>query len=309
MKCLKNLFIGLIICLIGVSCAGDTVNIKMTELQRLLNCPTKLITKVDSNIVVGVIDSGIDFSSGNMKDSMYENCGEISLNKIDDDKNGYIDDCNGWNFYDENNQIYSEYLYDYHGTMIASLIADSQIGVAPGIKVLPLKCFRGNKGDINDIVNAINYGYDMGVRIFNCSWDFEEYNDTLYYTMRNYKDAIFVCSAGKTHIDLAKKNIYPACYGLENIIVVGGKTNYKGYCEATGYGDIVDIYAPAEGVFCRLPEGDSAYSEGVSLAVAITSASIALAYEYDQNITVKQIRSRLKECEENFLNITTLCGI
>jgi len=54
--------------------------------------------KKSTTIIVGVIDSGVDFEHEDLKNVMWVNPGEIAGNGIDDDKNGYIDDIHGWNF-------------------------------------------------------------------------------------------------------------------------------------------------------------------------------------------------------------------
>ena len=54
--------------------------------------------KKSTTIVVGVIDSGVDFNHEDLKSVMWTNPGEIPGNGIDDDKNGYVDDIHGWNF-------------------------------------------------------------------------------------------------------------------------------------------------------------------------------------------------------------------
>lgn len=54
--------------------------------------------KQSTTVIVGVIDSGVDFNHEDLKDVMWTNPGEIAGNGIDDDKNGYVDDIHGWNF-------------------------------------------------------------------------------------------------------------------------------------------------------------------------------------------------------------------
>lgn len=54
--------------------------------------------KKSTTVIVGVLDSGVDFMHEDLKDIMWTNPGEIAGNGIDDDKNGYVDDIHGWNF-------------------------------------------------------------------------------------------------------------------------------------------------------------------------------------------------------------------
>ncbi len=57
-----------------------------------------LKNKTSKTVIVGVIDSGVDYEHEDLKDVMWTNKKEIPGNGIDDDKNGYVDDIHGWNF-------------------------------------------------------------------------------------------------------------------------------------------------------------------------------------------------------------------
>lgn len=163
----------------------------------------------NENIIVEIIDSGIDITSSDLQSVIYHNDQEISNNQVD------------------------------------------------------------------DVVNAIKYGYNKGIRLFNCSWDMEVYNEKLYTIMKECSDAIFVCSGGKNSSNVDVQHVYPACFELPNVICVGGLgINGKIY-EFSGYGEKIDIYAPAEKVYCLMPEDTYTYSEGVSISVAYVTGTIA----------------------------------
>lgn len=274
-------------------------------------------TKGDNTIVVGIIDSGIDISCNELKDCIYINNNEIPDNGIDDDDNGYIDDINGWNFYDSSNEVYTSFTSDYHGTMIAGIIAgkhtsNGKFGVASDVKVLPLKCFKGSEGGIEDIVSAIHYGYNLGVRIFNCSWDTSNYYEDLKQVMEEYSDAVFICAGGKEAQELDDTPVYPACYDLNNVICVGGINSMGEIYEYSGYGKDVDIYAPGESIYCVMPENTYTYSEGTSLSVAFISGAVALLKSREPEVTVIQVKERLSNCYNesiklNFLNVDKIC--
>jgi subtilisin family serine protease len=57
------------------------------------------IEKGSRDVVVAVIDSGIDYNHEDLKDNMWQNPGEIPDNGVDDDNNGFIDDIYGWDFF------------------------------------------------------------------------------------------------------------------------------------------------------------------------------------------------------------------
>lgn len=249
--------------------------------------------------VIAIIDSGIDISCGDIIDSVYTNQNEIPDNGVDDDKNGYIDDVNGWNFYDDSNEIYTTYAADYHGTMIAGILSGAEYGISSYIRFMPLKCFRGTEGSIEDVLEAIDYAYNMGVRIFNCSWDMAQYNEKLYQKMSEYSDAIFVCASGKNGENLNLNGVYPACYNLENVICVGACERNGDRYEYSGVGKEVDIYAPGENIYCLMPENTYNYAEGTSLSVAMVSGVCAIKKAVNPDTSVSEIKSSFYAVEDD----------
>ncbi|MDF2821654.1 MAG: repeat-associated core domain protein [Clostridiales bacterium] len=255
-------------------------------------------TKGSKDVIVGIIDTGISINNSSIKNSIFVNNLEIPNNSIDDDKNGYIDDISGWNFYDNNNHVYSDFLADYHGTIIAGIIGSSHnkgnyYGVAPAVKLLPLKCFAGSSGSLDDAVSAIEYAYTMGVQIINISWDSLINDDKLYQTIQKYDDILFVCSAGKNMNDLSKSPIYPACYDLNNIISVAAVNNKGALYDFSGYGLTVDVAAPGVNIYSMLPDKEFIFSNGTSMATAYVTGIAALLLSEYPNLSTDTLKSIL----------------
>ncbi|MBL7931177.1 MAG: S8 family peptidase [Bacteroidia bacterium] len=76
----------------------DPTNDKINGVSTERTYKELLKDKKSTTIIVGVLDSGVDFDHEDLKSVMWTNPGEIAGNGIDDDKNGYIDDIHGWNF-------------------------------------------------------------------------------------------------------------------------------------------------------------------------------------------------------------------
>jgi len=147
-------------------------------------------TYCDSTIIIGVIDSGLDFLHQDLQQSYFINKGEYGNGKesngIDDDNNGFTDDWRGWNFIDYKNDPTDDNKFS-HGTAVTGIInasINNGIGiasVAPKSKVLVLRCFDiDGYGKESDVASAILYGASMGVRIFNFSFGDYNYSTSLF---------------------------------------------------------------------------------------------------------------------------------
>ncbi|MCK1999105.1 S8 family serine peptidase [Psychrobacillus psychrodurans] len=257
------------------------------------------VTKGDPNILVGIVDTGIDISNPAIENSIIENSSEVA-NGIDDDENGYIDDINGWNFKDGNSEVYEKMTSDYHGTFIASLIAGKHSdtnevwGVAPKVTIVPLKFMSGSSGSMDDVIEAVEYGYKLGVRIFNFSWDTTEYDEDLFHTIQKYEEAIFITSSGKGKYNVEEAPVYPCNFNLDNIVCVSAVDNSGELEKYSGYGlDLVP--APGVDVYGVLPEGLNTFSNGTSFATAYVTGIAALVKSIEPNIQSNVLANILKE--------------
>ncbi len=125
------------------------------------------------NIIVAVIDSGLDTNHPDRPRHIWRNVNEIPNNNIDDDTNGYVDDIVGWNFVSESSDIDDDY---GHGTFVTGIIAANSdngegiAGINPGAQIMTLKV-SNDEGVANSlaIYRALRYAVDNGARIINIS--------------------------------------------------------------------------------------------------------------------------------------------
>lgn len=216
------------------------------------------VSKGSDKIVVGVVDTGIDINHPDLKDKIWLNTSEVAGNGQDDDYNGYIDDVNGWNFYENNNQVYNPEDGDSHGTHVAGIIAASLnnigvVGVAPNVKIMPLKVMGPYGGTTETVIKAIEYAKRKGVKILNMSLGNSSYDAAL-------KDAIdksgclVVAAAGNNGSNNDSSPIYPASFDSSNIISVAAIDNTGKLTSYSDYGvNSVDIAAPGDNILSTVP--------------------------------------------------------
>ncbi|WP_160724101.1 S8 family serine peptidase [Bacillus sp. USDA818B3_A] len=245
------------------------------------------ITKGSSTVVIGVIDTGVDINHPDLKAQIWKNTGEIAGDKIDNDKNGYIDDVNGWDFYNKDNTVYDAADGDEHGTHVSGTIAGTPntigvIGLAPNVKIMPLKFLGPEGGYTSDAILAVNYAKAKGVKITNNSWGGGAFSQALYDAIKN-SNSLFLAAAGNDGTNNDTTPHYPSNYDLANIISVAAIDNTGNLADFSNYGaKTVDIAAPGVNIVSTVPAWFGSYTyaydyyNGTSMATPHVTGEAAL---------------------------------
>lgn len=259
------------------------------------------------NVLVAVIDSGLDLEHPDGPQYIWTNPKEIPDNGIDDDNNGYIDDMHGWNFQENNNDLRDVF---GHGTNVAGIIAakaNNGIGIAginPGAEIMVLKMVDPN-GHVHslDIYRAIHYAADQGAKIINISLGAKGVSklEQLAINYAHGKGAFIVIAAGN-------KNEYIPGNGpasAKHVFTVGAQ-DYEGTRSTiSSWGPNLALIAPAEEIYTLFskdakwsgPSGtrDRAYIRvsGTSFATPIVAATASLLLAKNPALTSAQLRDVL----------------
>jgi subtilisin family serine protease len=258
------------------------------------------------DVVIALIDTGIDFSSDELKNSQWENVDEIPYNNIDDDRNGYIDDINGWNFsspLSSATSIDSE-SKSSHGTICAGIVAAEQNGtgiegVTRGkrIQIMDLKILDTSnsvgEGSIANLIAAIKYAEENGANICNLSLSTSIYDKELFKVIKN-SNMLFITSAGNSsnllRINIDKKKQYPACFELPNLIAVAN-IGFDGVLNnGSNIGPkSVQLAAPGTYIYSTMSDEGFGYSTGSSFSTPFVTGVAAILYQYLEYPTAKAV--------------------
>ncbi|MCE2907197.1 MAG: S8 family serine peptidase, partial [Anabaena sp. CoA2_C59] len=252
------------------------------------------------NLVIGVIDTGVDYNHPDLVGNIWTNSGEIANDGIDNDNNGYIDDIRGWDFaYNDNNPMDVQ----GHGTHVSGTIAGKGnngvgvTGVAWNAKIMPLKFLNDQgSGTLSAAISAINYATAKGVKLTNNSWGGGGYSQALYDAINaaGQQGALFIAAAGNSSQNTDINPAYPASYNLANIISVASTTNTDGLSSFSNYGlTSVDLGAPGSGIYSTLPNNSYGTYSGTSMASPHVAGAAALVWSQNPTWTAQQVKNAL----------------
>ncbi len=257
-------------------------------------------------VIVALIDTGVDITHPELSGSIWTNTGEIPGDGIDNDGNGYIDDVYGWNFYDNNAQVFTG-ADDNHGTHSAGTIAAARNGVGtvgicdPAyVKIMVIKTLGTSSGvgTVSNVVKAIRYAQANGASICNLSFGTMKYSEELYQAIKD-SGMLFIVAAGNgdasgNGYSIDEQPMYPASFELDNIISVAN-LRFDGQLDrASNYGvRSVDLAAPGNYILSTITGNDYAYMSGTSMAAPMVTGTAAMLYSCDASLSLMDVRNRI----------------
>lgn len=280
------------------------------------------------NVIIAVLDSGVDLNNDDLRNSLWVNYKEKLNNKVDDDKNGYIDDYYGYNFVSNNANMSP---YSSHGTMVAGIIAAKRnnnygiAGIAPDSKIMPLTVCSDLGCPIQAVVKAIKYAVDNGANIINMSLGGDgslgytpDYDEAIKYAYDH--NVLIVASAGNGDTegngtrgqDLDSIKASPVCNeeGANMILGVGAVDDKGVRTEWTNYSmKYVDLSAPGTDIFSTAvpiytDNGTDSYAfmDGTSFSAPIVSGVAAMLKEKYPSWKNYELISQLISRSDSFPN-------
>ncbi|HWG99354.1 MAG TPA: S8 family serine peptidase, partial [Pilimelia sp.] len=260
-----------------------------------------------AGVVVAVVDSGIQPDHPDLP-PLWRNTAETSCdNGVDDDRNGYVDDCAGWDFVHRDATTYDLADRNDHGTHIAGTIAaipnnrQGVAGLAPGVRIMSLKVTANGSLYLSDAAQAIRYAVDHGARVVNASFGTSPgapraaaapLESAVEYARS--RGVLVVAAAGNDAVNTDSTPTWPASLPQDNVIAVGASTANEQAASFSNFGAAsVDLFAPGHYIASTVSEGRYGALQGTSMAAPHVTAAAALLLSQRPRLTPAQVREVL----------------
>lgn len=272
--------------------------------------------KVRRQILVGVVDTGVDYEHPDLADNIWINPGEDGsdaegqdkrTNGIDDDQNGFIDDWHGWDFMSSSDS--SGYDNDpmpghSHGTHVSGTIAaiinniTGIAGMCDSIKILPVKIGEDNPfaTSLRNSYEGLLYAAKMGAEVINCSWGgtSSSVTEQEVIDLATELGSCVIAAAGNNNSDIG---FYPASYNNVLSVAASDAEDHKAYF--SNYFGTVDIIAPGIDIISSVAGGGYAKWRGTSMATPIVVGVAAMVKMKYPDYSPIQLHEHLKATTDN----------
>ncbi len=293
----------------------DTIGNKNYYLDIIKAYDAWTINKGDTNVVIGIVDSGSDLDHPDLAANMKHNYAD-PINGLDDDNDGFIDNFTGWdiagsdfNNIQADNDANVTGNNNNHGSHVsgcASAVSDNNTGVA-GVgykcKLLPVKCSADNdtrsngSGFILGGTDGIKYAADHGANVINCSFggtgssSFDQ--DVINFATIN-NGCLVVAAAGN---DNSSDLQFPAAY--DNVFCVASTNSTDTRSGFSNFGTYIDVAAPGSGIYTTIFNDRYAFLDGTSMASPIAAGAAALVKSQYPELQGAELGEQLRATADN----------
>ncbi len=254
------------------------------------------ISKGDTNIVIGITDTGTEIAHPDLVNNVKYNYAD-PINGTDDDSDGYTDNFRGWDLgEDDNNPQYGAVAHGIHVCGLAAASANNGVGMAGtgfNCKFLPIKIANAS-GALTEAYAGVTYAADHGCQIINCSWG-STFATQLGQDVVNYaainKNALMVAGAGN---DGQEQDFFPASFN--NVISVASTNTIDRKSNFSNYGYNIDVCAPGDQVYStwELIWGGYLTSSGTSMSAPVVCGAAGIVKSHFPSYTALQVGEVLK---------------
>jgi serine protease len=265
------------------------------------------ITKGDTSVVIGIVDSGSDLDHPDLAANIKYNYND-PINNIDDDNNGFVDDFAGWDFYyaDNDPNIHGGSDHGSHVSGCASQVTDNGIhGAGPGFKV-KLRITKHAPDTPDNLIyysnEGIVYMYQNNVKIINCSFGSGTYSSyTQSIVTSAWNAGTVICASAGNGEPGYETPRYPASY--DNVVSVAATNENDIKAIFSCYHSTVDVSAPGQSILSTVYDNSYTHYSGTSMSSPITAGTVGLIRSRYPSWTPAQVVERLKLGVDSIYNL------
>ncbi|KAK9815769.1 hypothetical protein WJX72_009202 [[Myrmecia] bisecta] len=237
------------------------------------------------DVIVCVIDSGIDYNHPDLQANLWVNHHEIPANGIDDDNNGFVDDYYGWNFLNNSAKTMDDYFHGTHLAGIVGAVCNNELGVCgvnQRVKVMACKFLdQFGNGYTSNAVQCLDYALQMGAHISLNSYGGLYADSDGLRTAIGFAEAagqLFVTAAGNDYgADIDQTPTFPAAYPNDNILSVIATNQSNLLANYSNYGaENADLAAPGSEILSTVPAAQYGWHTGTSQSAGFAAGAAAL---------------------------------
>lgn len=255
-------------------------------------------------VLVGVLDTGVDYRHEDLRENVWRNPGEIPGNGVDDDDNGFVDDLHGIDLIGNDSDPNAS---SFHGTHVAGIIAAQAnngrgvVGATPHARILPVRMVpdETNEAD-SDVIAAMLYAAKNGAKIINCSFGKNRQSKAVEETITHLGEeygVLVVAAAGNdsngpsSWYNLDRRPQYPVSFRSPNLLTVTATAPLGNLASFSNIGaNTVDVAAPGDQILSTMPRNDYGYCNGTSMATPLVAGIAAHVLAYYPKLTPVELK-------------------
>jgi len=257
------------------------------------------------DVIVGVIDTGVDHTHPDLMANIWTNSAEIAGDGIDNDGNGFIDDIHGINAITGIGDPMDD---QGHGSHVSGTIGATGnnglgvVGVNHNVSIIGCKFLDASgSGSLSDALTCIDYFVDLknngvNVRATNNSWGGGGFSQALSDAITSSEEAniLFVAAAGNDAYDNDAQSSYPSGYPHDSVLSVASTTHTDSMSSFSQWGlTTVDLGAPGSDVLSTVPGGGYASFSGTSMATPHVTGAAALTWSVNPALSAIEMKALL----------------
>ncbi|REJ81306.1 MAG: T9SS C-terminal target domain-containing protein [Bacteroidetes bacterium] len=265
------------------------------------------ITQGDTNVVIGIVDSGTDWDHPDLQGNIKYNWAD-PIDGVDNDADGFTDNFRGWDVsHNDNNPMVVSSTHGSHVSGCAAAVTNNGVGVAsPGFncKFLPVKSsLDASTSSIDDGYDGVIYAADHGAHIINCSWGRggtpSQFEQDIIDHVTNDLDVLVIAAAGNDGQEIEH---YPSSY--KNVISVASTSSSDSKSSFSNYGFGIDVCAPGGNIYSTTFNNTYGNSSGTSMSAPIAAGGAGLIKSMFPGFNALQIGQQLRVTCDNIYGVS-----